>query len=189
MTIAVVSLRRLLCVTACAWLCASEGAHTGVTLVAQQQEVELTGVVATVRGVCPTVTFSVNGTAISTTEETQFDGLSCADLQDGAPVEVEGAPQPSGPMVATEIEANHEGEVEGLRGVCPDLVFQIEGTAVSTDRDTDFEGIRCDELANGVRVEVEGNRLPNGGLLAGEVEPADEVDEGDDNDDDQGDDR
>ena len=82
----------------------------------------------------------------------------------------------------TEIE--FVGVVAEIRGACPSLMFSVNDTMVSTDGETDFDGVSCSDIQNGIQVEVEGIRQASGQVLAIEVEPASEDDADDDDDDD-----
>ena len=172
-----------------AWVAASgwflgDGPGCSGCIVAQTQgEVEFAAPVAGVRGDCPRLTFTANGTTVTTTATTDYDGLACTDIRDGLPVEVEGTQQPGGAVIATEIEANHQGAIRAVRGVCPDLTLEVGDRSVSIDRDTDFDGLRCRDLRVGVVVEVEGHLRPNRVLVADEVESVDEDDDGNEDDD------
>lgn len=69
---------------------------------------------------------------------------------------------------AVEFEA--EGTISGLTGTCPDTTFNVNGTPVTTDSNTEYENGTCDTLADGVQVEVEGVTQADGTNLAREVE-------------------
>jgi len=66
-------------------------------------------------------------------------------------------------------EDEFEGAVSGLSGTCPSITFIVAGVTVNTNSATRFED-PCGRIANGTRVEVEGNRQANGTILATEVE-------------------
>ena len=68
-----------------------------------------------------------------------------------------------------EDEDEFEGAVSGLIGACPSITFTVAGVTVNTNSATRFED-PCSRIANGTRVEVEGNRQANGAILATEVE-------------------
>ena len=177
----------------CRWLCVAAGVgvigvdrdHPNRVVAAQQAVVEFASQITALRGDCPAVTFEASGTTVMTSTATEFDGLSCLDLRDGLSVEVEGSQQPDGSIVAAEVESHYQGTVRSVRGICPSLTFEIGGLSVVTDEGTDFDGIRCLDLQEGVTVEVDGATEPNGVLAAEEVESADDDDENDDGDDDR----
>ncbi|MGH9220190.1 MAG: DUF5666 domain-containing protein [Vicinamibacterales bacterium] len=63
-----------------------------------------------------------------------------------------------------------EGSVSNLSGTCPALTFSVRATTVRTNGVTRFTDGPCSRIANGVRLEVEGRRQPDGAILATEVE-------------------
>ena len=63
-----------------------------------------------------------------------------------------------------------EGSVSNLSGTCPALTFTVRATTVRTNGVTRFTDGPCSRIANGVRLEVEGRRQPDGSVLATEVE-------------------
>lgn len=67
-------------------------------------EVELTGTVAGLGGACPSLTFTVGGRSVTTTQNTDFE-LACASIGTGTKVEVKGtSPSPSGAVTATRVK-------------------------------------------------------------------------------------
>jgi hypothetical protein len=72
-----------------------------------QPEVELKGAIAGIGGSCPNVTLSVNGTSIITSPATQFKNGSCASLRSGVKIEVKGARQANGSVLASKVEIDH----------------------------------------------------------------------------------
>ena len=64
---------------------------------------ELTGVVSSLSGTCPALTFTVQGVKVVTNRSTEFED-PCAQIANGKRVEVEGARQADGSIVATEVE-------------------------------------------------------------------------------------
>jgi hypothetical protein len=66
------------------------------------------------------------------------------------------------------------GPVASLNGGgCPAVSFMVQGTRVTTNSATVFDDITCATLANGVQVEVEGQRQADGSVLASRVEGKD----------------
>lgn len=55
-------------------------------------------------------------------------------------------------------EAEASGTISGITTGCPSISFSVGGTAVVTDRSTEFKGAACTALKNGDRVKVEGTR-------------------------------
>jgi len=66
--------------------------------------VELKGAVSSVSGTCPTPTFVVNETTVTTTTSTQFKDGSCDSLAVGRQVEVRGTRQADGTVLASRVE-------------------------------------------------------------------------------------
>lgn len=150
--------------------------------------VELQGMVSGLGGTCPTLSFHVNSTAVTTTGSTQFKGAGCSAVKNGSSVEVKGTRQADGSVLANKIEVEDghddkdddrggggaavelEGTVSGLGGGCPALSFQVKGTPVATNGSTKFEGGGCSVVQNGRKVEVKGTRQPTGVVLASTVE-------------------
>ena len=64
---------------------------------------ELKGTVSNVTGACPTLTFRVNGTTVRTNGATKFE-LTCSRVANGTRIEVKGARQGDGTILATEVE-------------------------------------------------------------------------------------
>jgi len=62
------------------------------------------GTVAEVSGKCPAVRFKVGAQVVATTTSTKFDDGTCANVQNGRRVEVEGALQGDGTLLAHEVD-------------------------------------------------------------------------------------
>jgi hypothetical protein len=69
-----------------------------------KDENEVKGAVAGLTGTCPSLTFTVGGTKVATTANTRFDGITCARVQNGTIVEVEGQRQADGTIAAAKVE-------------------------------------------------------------------------------------
>jgi Domain of unknown function (DUF5666) len=176
----------------------ARGTMDGTTLVASEIKVEdtgndnddhenaaeLKGTVSAFSGAatCPAATFMIGTTKVTTSATTVFDDVTCATLANGAIVEVEGAKQADGSILATKVEAEAgpdevEGMIFGLAGTgsCPALTFKVgstlaTATTVNTNSSTTFNGVACTALANGARVEVEGTKQADGSITAASVE-------------------
>ena len=146
-----------------------------------QQEAEVEGVVSGSTGTCPAVTFMVNTTKVTTNSATAFRVGTCADAtKNGARVEVKGAKQADGSILATRVElkqaqaqqeAEVKGAVSGSTGSCPAVTFMVNTTKVTTNSATAFrDGTCADTTKNGARVEVKGTRQTDGSILATRVE-------------------
>ena len=68
------------------------------------------GVVAGLAGTCPAITFTVGAakTEVATDAKTSFGRSACADVVNGASVEVEGTVQTDGSILAAHVSVNHE---------------------------------------------------------------------------------
>ena len=147
-------------------------------------ETELEGTISDLSsaGNCPAVTFMIGGRKVTTSASTTFDDVSCANLANNARVEVEGIKQADGSVLATRVELESgPDEVEGTvfefsgSGSCPSATFKVGATALSatkvtTTNSTTFSGVSCATLANGAKVEVEGNKQGDGSITAASVE-------------------
>ena len=65
---------------------------------------EVEGAVADVSGTCPSVRFKVGAQVVATNRSTKFDDGTCANVQNGRRVEVEGALQGDGTLLAHEVD-------------------------------------------------------------------------------------
>jgi hypothetical protein len=65
---------------------------------------EVKGIVSNRSGNCPTISFSVPGTTVMTNSNTKFEDGSCAQVVNGARLEVEGTRQSNNTILAREIE-------------------------------------------------------------------------------------
>ena len=68
------------------------------------QTVEVEGKVGSLTGICPALTFSVNGTGVTTSSATQFKGGACGSIKAGTKVGVNGARQANGTVLASRVE-------------------------------------------------------------------------------------
>lgn len=157
-------------------------------------EDEVKGAVAGLTGTCPTLTFTVQNTRVTTSGTTAFDDTTCARVANGMQVEVKGTRQADGSITASRIEAeddddnvnNREQRMQGLvsarEGTCPGITFTVQGTKVTTSSATRFKDVSCANVVNGRRVEVRGQRQTDGSILAARVEPEDDDDDDEDDD-------
>jgi len=65
---------------------------------------EVAGAVSGLSGTCPSLTFTVHGTKVTTTAGTIFDGVTCARVQNGTSVDVKGQRQADGTVAATRVQ-------------------------------------------------------------------------------------
>ena len=132
------------------------------------QLAQLQGLVSGVSGACPSLTFSVSRTTVSTTSSTNVDG-GCDKIVNGATVALTGTRQSNGSVVASHVEIRQvevAGSITALQGSCPVVTFSIGSTAVSTTANTTFSGRTCGQLANGQSASVDGYLQSNGAITA-----------------------
>ncbi len=68
-------------------------------------EAEVSGTIAGITTGCPSITFTVSGTAVATSGSTEFKGAACSALKNGDRVKVEGTRQSaSAPILAHEVK-------------------------------------------------------------------------------------
>jgi len=154
---------------------------------APAQPAEVSGVIAagSIAGACAahTLSFIVAGTKVSTNASTQFSDGTCEALEAGSRVEVKGARQSDGSVLAATIETDGDAEQQELEvagiiaggsiaGACAtnSLSFIVADTAVRTNASTEFKDTSCASLKAGDRVEVHGVRQPDSAVLASRVE-------------------
>jgi hypothetical protein len=68
------------------------------------EKIEIKGPVTEVSGTCPSLTFKIGQQTVRTRAATEFDDGTCADVQSGRLVEVEGTPDKDGAILAREVE-------------------------------------------------------------------------------------
>ncbi len=144
---------------------------------------EISGPVATLGGTCPTLAFIVQGTRVTTSASTAFEGVTCANLKNGTKVKIVGQRGSEGAVAATRVRIEDDrkeesgnddnevkGTVSGLTGSCPSLAFTVHGTKVTTTASTIFDGVTCERVQNGTIVEAKGRRQADGTVAATRVE-------------------
>lgn len=143
-------------------------------LVLGQTEVDLEGVVS---NLVPGISFDLGSIRVELGPGTEFEGLAEEELAIGLGVEVEGVLVESDRVLAEEIELRGEqlaGDFEDaeIEGFVTDFAgvsdFRVNGVRVDASGAT-FEDGGPGDLANGVRVDVEGP-VAGGVLVAREVE-------------------
>jgi hypothetical protein len=67
------------------------------------ERVQAAGSIAALQGSCPSITFALGGTAVSTSSATVFDGTACSQLSDGTAVRVDGYRRSDGSIAATSV--------------------------------------------------------------------------------------
>jgi hypothetical protein len=86
----------------------AEGRLTAVSVALQDEPpaeggIEVDGTLASLRGACPVLTFTVRGTRIVTSETTIFQGGLCEQLVAGSRVTVHGTPHINGTVAASHV--------------------------------------------------------------------------------------
>jgi hypothetical protein len=75
-----------------------EGEDVDVT---QEGAVTVSGVISSLQGSCPTLTFVVAGRTVRTTSSTDFQGGACSSITDGDEVNVEGIEETDNSITAS----------------------------------------------------------------------------------------
>lgn len=79
-------------------------------------------------------------------------------------------PPPPPPPEDSGQEVDLRGEISFLVGLCPDLGFLLSGRMVRTDEDTEFKGLKCQDLSNGSDIRVKGVVRNDGIVMATRVQ-------------------
>jgi hypothetical protein len=77
--------------------------RVSVEEVPQPEPTEVDGKISGLAGACPSVTFTIGTTKVSTDATTKFSDGTCQQLANGGKVEVKGAKQPDGSIKASEL--------------------------------------------------------------------------------------
>ncbi len=148
----------------------------------QNNRTELQGVVTTF---VSATEFSVNNHAVTTTNQTEYKHGTVANLALDAAVEIKGEMNADNIIVAMRVnfENNNSGGDNGDNGDNRDVEFTgmvnsfvsatdfiVGDQAITTDSSTQFENGTIDQLANDVRIQVEGSLLDTGIVLAKKIE-------------------
>lgn len=146
-----------------------------------QQGTELEGVIAMMNVSGRTLVVDGTTVMVPTTAVIRHgtQQLTFTDLKVGQRVHVKGVLSGSA-VVASEVtlqddhpsdgtEAEAEGKVSGVSGTCPTITFTIKTTKVTTTASTQFTGVPCVQLTNGVSAEVTGTRHADGSITATRV--------------------
>jgi len=73
-------------------------------------EAEVEGAVGALGGSCPSLTFTVNATTVSTDAAPRFKDGTCSQVTNGVRVEVKGVRQSNGSINATRVELNEDND-------------------------------------------------------------------------------
>ena len=126
-------------------------------------------------------TFTIGTTLIRVDGHTSFSGSgsfsSLANLNVGDLVDVEGALQPDGSVLASnvhrmELPEMNEIEVKGAIEALGSASVQVQGKSFAIDSSTEFRGgLSFASLKTGMQVEVRGMKRADGSLVATRVSP------------------
>jgi hypothetical protein len=143
-----------------------------------KNEAEVEGLVSAPSGTCPSVTFTVKTTKVTTNSATSFRDGSCADAtKEGATVAVKGTKQTDGSILATRVEFEKaaaapaattlSGIVSVSTGTCPAVTFTVQATKVTVNSATTFPSTTCgDATKNDATVKVTGAKQADGSVVA-----------------------
>ena len=70
------------------------------------ERVQASGSIAALQGSCPSITFALGGSVVSTSSVTVFDGRACNQLSDGTAVRVDRYKQGDGSIAATSVSTH-----------------------------------------------------------------------------------
>jgi hypothetical protein len=115
-------------------------------------------------------TFEVGGQTVRLTSDTVFVGGERTDIMVGVHVEVEGAFDETGALVATVVDFFIDLEGIITQGLTADNTFEVDGQTVRLTPDTELVGGTASDIAIGVPVDVEGFLDEAGVFVAIEVE-------------------
>ncbi len=147
------------------------------------------GLVASLSGACPSLTFVLDGVTVQTSSSTVFDGGNCKDLREGMRAAAIGRrtgdktldaehvkfgqrPQEPQPPRTPQPPADRPlvgGVVRSVSGSCPNLTFQIDRTTVHASARTVYEGGTCANVKVDVRAGAMGTMRTDGSLDAEKV--------------------
>jgi hypothetical protein len=136
------------------------------------------GVVASLSGACPALTFVLDGITVRTGSITVFEGRTCSDLENGMQAGAIGPRAPDGVLKAEHVRIAPAplpavtGTITSVSGTCPELAFVIEQTTVHTSAMTVFDANSCADVKVGVRGGAIGPRRADGSINAEKVKVA-----------------
>jgi hypothetical protein len=138
-------------------------------------ETEFTGIVSGLGGVCPAITFVVDGTqAVEANEFTEFKNTTCPSVINGATVEVSGTVQPGGSVLARKISIEDDANEAEFTGVIASTSPLVVGTTtVQTTAATEVrrrgDALPLDILRVGMNVEVSGTTQSDASVIAKKI--------------------
>ena len=148
----------------------------------QDSSASIHGTLNALSGGFPNFVLTVGTTIVRTSSGTEVkrkgDVQTLNQLKVGMSVHVVGVRQSDGSIDARKIEINDdatggqfeiEGSAGGVRGICPNLEFSVNGFSIKTSSATTFEGGACSALKSGDKVKVNGLRQADGSVAATKV--------------------
>jgi hypothetical protein len=136
----------------------------------------VTGVVRSLGGACPALTFVLGNVTVRTSGRTVFEGGACGDLKDGMRAGAIGSRAADGGIDAERVKMAPPptpavtGAIASLSGTCPDVTFLIERTTIHVSAKTVFVGGTCADLKAGIKARATGPKRADGSLDAEKVE-------------------
>lgn len=142
------------------------------------------GLVQSLSGSCPALTFVLDGVTVRTSGSTVFDGGTCGDLREGLRAAAIGrragdktidadhvkfAPRPPQPPQPPQAPPTVGGVVRSVSGGCPNLTFAIERTTVHASSRTVYEGGGCTDVKVEIRAGAVGQKRSDGSIDAERV--------------------
>lgn len=143
-----------------------------------QAAVKIKGVIATVTGACPAVTFVISQRSVVTNALTTYEHGACAQLAPRAPVDVRAVRQADGTLLAKGVEFEDaddddpkdrievKGTVASVQGTCPALRVVVGRRTVVTNAATVFRTGTCAQVQPGAGVHFRGTLQPDETVLA-----------------------
>lgn len=150
-----------------------------------ESEARTTGSEAQLEGKIASINYAARSMVVGTTTVTVPEGveitngyrlLAFTDLIVGARIHVKGT-RSGETITASRILAQQtgletvtlKGTVSDVAAACPDRTFRFGSTAIAVNRSTIFVQGSCDQIQNGLTLEVKGLRRPDGSILATQV--------------------
>jgi hypothetical protein len=158
-------------------------------------EKEVTGVVVSSTGLCPSLTINLGAAGfVVTSATTVFSPLnSCGTIAAGKTVKAKGTPDATGQLVASQVSivdstapvaSKLQGIVANAAGICPSLTITLQAStdSIVTNNATVFDPAgSCAQIIAGAKVVATGARNAAGQFVATKVQVG--ADDGDDDDD------
>jgi len=139
------------------------------------------GLIESLSGSCPALTFVLDGVTVRTSSGTVFDGGNCSDLREGMRAAAIGRRTGEKTLDAEHVKMAVRpaqppqpppavgGLVRSVSGTCPDLTFDIDRTTVHASARTVFEGGSCADVKVDLRAGAVGTKRSDGSIDAEKV--------------------